>query len=82
MAHYKLGDKSKAVCEACESVVNTTFVIRDVPFDDGIGIAKSILVAVCDSCNDIVAIPSNSVDLLVKMRKLAELNNNQKGNIL
>ena len=72
MAHYEPGDKSKAVCEACESVVDTTFEIRDVPFDDGVGLAKNILVAVCDVCNDTVAIPSQSVITIVEARKQAE----------
>ena len=72
MAHYEPGDKSRAVCEDCESVVNTTFMIRDVPFNDGIGLAKNILVAVCDCCNNTVAVPSQSVITIAEVRKQAE----------
>jgi hypothetical protein len=72
MAHYEPGDKSRAVCEDCESVVNTTFAIRNVPFNDGVGIAENILVAVCDMCNTTVAIPSQSVITIAEVRKRAE----------
>ncbi len=60
MAHYKPGDTSKAVCEYCNKIVDTTFVVRDVPFFDGSGIVENILVAVCDNCNEVVAIPAQS----------------------
>ena len=64
MAHYKLGDKSKAICEDCNRIVSTTFMVRDVPFFDGSGIVDDILVAVCDECNNVVAIPAQSVDAI------------------
>lgn len=60
MAHYKPGDTSKAVCECCNKLVDTTFAVRDVPFFDGSGIVENILVAVCDNCNEVVAIPAQS----------------------
>lgn len=72
MTRYEPGDKSRAVCENCESVVDTTFAIRDVLFNDGVGLAKDVLVAVCDCCNDTVAIPSQSVITIAEARKLAE----------
>ena len=72
MTRYEPGDKSRAVCESCESVVNTTFAIRNVSFNDGVGIAENILVAVCDVCKDTVAIPSQSVVTIADARRLAE----------
>lgn len=72
MARYEPGDKSRAVCEDCESVVDTTFAVRDVSFNDGVGLAKNILVAVCDSCNNTVAIPSQNVITIAEARKMAE----------
>lgn len=60
MEHYKLGDHSKAICEDCNRVVDTTFVVRNVPFFDGSGIVENILVAVCNNCNEVVAIPAQS----------------------
>ncbi len=72
MTRYEVGHKSRAVCESCESVVDTTFAIRDVSFNDGIGVAKDILVAVCDQCDDVVAIPSQCVTSIAESRKQAE----------
>ncbi len=54
------GDKSKAICERCAAIVQTTFVRRDVPFSDGSGLAKNILVGSCNECGDVLAIPAQS----------------------
>jgi len=53
------GEKGKAICES-DGRVSTTFRYRDVPFSDGSGIAKKILVGVCDRCGKVVAIPPQS----------------------
>ncbi len=74
MEHYKLGDHSKAICENCNSVVDTTFAVRDVPFNDSVGVATNILVAVCNLCNETVAIPAQSVAAIAKARKEATSN--------
>lgn len=63
------GDKSKAACHRCGGVVRTTFVRRDVPFSDGSGIAKNILVGACDVCGDTVAIPAQSTPAIRRLRK-------------
>lgn len=60
MAHYTQGDKSRAICEDCNRIVTTTFEVRDVPFFDGSSIVENVLVAVCDNCNSVVAIPAQS----------------------
>ncbi len=65
MAHYNTGDKSKAICEDCNRMVSTTFIVRDVPFFDGSGIVNDILVSVCDDCDNVVAIPAQSIDAVV-----------------
>lgn len=57
---YTIGGKSKAICDNCKGVVPTTFTVRDVPFSDWSVIAEGILVAVCDHCDDVVAIPAQS----------------------
>ena len=57
---YNLGDESRAICEGCAKVVATTFVYRDVAFDDGSGVVRYILVAVCDACEAIIAVPAQS----------------------
>jgi hypothetical protein len=60
MKLFKEGGKSKAICSSCKAVVSTTFKYRDVPFSDGIGFAKNILVSVCDCCDQVVATPPQS----------------------
>src|SRR5581483_11883041 len=49
--------------------VSTTFKYRDVPFSDGSGIAKKILVGVCDECGRIVSIPPQSTPSIKAARK-------------
>lgn len=73
MQLYEAGDKSKAICEHCKSLVPTTFMYRDVPFGDGSGIVKDILVAVCDICDAVVAIPAQSTPAIRRARENAEV---------
>lgn len=73
MQLYEAGNKSKAICEHCKSLVPTTFMYRDVPFDDGSGIVKDILVAVCDICDAVVAIPAQSTPAIRRARENAEV---------
>lgn len=71
MKIFQEGDQSKAVCSHCASAVTTTFQRRDVPFNDGSAVAKSILVGVCDECGDTVSIPAQSTPAISKARKAA-----------
>ncbi|SDJ36573.1 hypothetical protein SAMN04487926_14536 [Paraburkholderia steynii] len=57
---YHEGDKSQAICSNCREIVPTTFRYRDMPFSDGSGIARNMLVSVCDKCQTVVAIPAQS----------------------
>ena len=68
MKIYKAGDASKAVCEDCQDVVQTTFVYRDMPFDDGHGIAEGVLVSTCDECGSVVAVPAQSIPAIRQAR--------------
>ena len=67
MQVYKENDKSKAICEKCVKVVDTTFVFRDVKKPKS-GEKVNILVAVCDECGEIVAIPAQSLRALYEDR--------------
>ena len=71
MKIFQEGDQSKAVCSHCASVVATTFLRRDVPFNDGSAVAKNILVGVCDVCGTTVSIPAQSTPAISKARKEA-----------
>ncbi|WP_236692884.1 hypothetical protein [Pseudomonas sp. 10-1B] len=63
------GDSGKALCEHCQAVVPTHYVRRDVPFSDGQGMAKDILVGVCTRCDGVVAIPPQSTPAIREARK-------------
>lgn len=51
---YRVGRKSRGVCPQCEIMVPTTFEIRDIEHEALLML--NALVAVCDSCGQIVAI--------------------------
>lgn len=59
---YKANEKSKAICTHCEKLVATTFQYRDIPFPSLTGMVNNILVAVCNECNSVVAIPAQSTE--------------------
>jgi hypothetical protein len=60
MKLYKVGEKSKAVCPFCKDVQPTTFRERDVPLRSGKGTVRDVLVAVCDKCDRVIAMPQQS----------------------
>jgi len=68
---YVEGDKSKAICPHCKEIVATTFRRRDVPFSDGKGSARDILVSVCDTCDTVLAIPAQSTPAIKEARTKA-----------
>jgi hypothetical protein len=56
----KVGDTQKAACNNCKAFKDVTFQLRDVPFNDGNGIVKNVLVGVCDCCNSVIVLPHQS----------------------
>lgn len=72
MKQYFEGDKGRAVCDE-HGLVATTFAYRDVPFDDGSGVVKNILVGLCDSCGKVVSIPPQSTPAIKAARPKAEI---------
>lgn len=69
MKLYQDGDSSRAFCSHCAKVVKTVFARRDVPFSDGKGAAKNILVATCEQCDAVVAVPAQSTPAIAEARK-------------
>ena len=59
MKIVKEGDSTKVICADC-GLTDATYALRDVDFSDHSGTVKSILVAVCDQCNQMASIPSQS----------------------
>ena len=76
MKIIKVGDTQKAACNNCKSFQNVTFKLRDVPFSDGSGIVKNVLVGVCDSCDSVAVLPHQPTLIvkkqLVIQRKVTE----------
>lgn len=62
----KEGDKKKVACECCGSFQDATFRLKDVPFSDGSGVAKKVLVGVCDNCDSVAVIPQQSTPAIKK----------------
>lgn len=56
----KVGDTQTAACEHCKAFEAITFKLRDVPFSDGSGTVRNVLVGVCDKCQSVVSLPHQS----------------------
>ena len=66
------GDKGRAICGEC-GLVSTTYRHKDVPFSDGSGTVKDILVGVCDNCGIVVSIPPQSTPAIKAERERATI---------
>jgi hypothetical protein len=66
MKILKVGDTQRAACEHCHAFVPVTFKLRTVPFSDGIGTVKNVLVGVCDHCDSVVVLPHQSTPVVKK----------------
>lgn len=66
MKIFKVGESQKAACEKCQSFENATFQLRDVPFSDGTGIVKKVLVGICDKCDSVIVLPHQSTPAVKK----------------
>lgn len=62
----KVGDGQKGACQHCRSFQNMTFELKDVPFSDGSGVVKNVLVGVCDVCAQVGLLPHQSTPLVQK----------------
>lgn len=60
MKIYTEGEKSKGICQVCKKLVPTTFKVSSVALSSGKGNVDDILVAKCDHCDHVVAIPQQS----------------------
>ncbi len=66
MKILKEGDTKKVACNTCESFQNATFILRNVPFSDGSGLVKNVLVGVCDACDSVAVVPHQSTPVIKK----------------
>lgn len=56
----KAGDKQQTICYNCSELTQSTFAHRDVSLSGTDIVAKNILVASCDVCCLITAMPQQS----------------------
>jgi len=73
MKPYQEGEKLKAMCEGCRDLVQATFAYRDVPFENGPGIVKNVLAAVCDECDRVVALPAQATPAVRRALRKAQI---------
>lgn len=62
---FKEGEKSKAICDTCGEVVDTTLRKRNYYVPESDITVPDLLVGVCDICDGIVSIPHSSVHTIV-----------------
>jgi hypothetical protein len=66
MKIVKVGDSQEAACHQCKRFENVTYKLRNVPFSDGKGLVKNVLVGVCDRCNAVAVLPHQSTPVVRK----------------
>lgn len=71
MKRCKAGENLKGICKDCRAAVATKFAYRDVPFIDGIGIARNVLAGVCTLCDSVVSLPAQSEPEIAHARREA-----------
>lgn len=64
MNFYNIGDRSRALCEACDRLVETVFDLQDIPLSDGSKVVKGVLVSSCVECGRHCGLPQQSLSLV------------------
>ena len=72
MKILKEGDKSSGLCESCESRVPMTYKYKAIALKKSKVKVPHVLVGVCDTCNETIAIPAQSIPRLKDSREKAE----------
>lgn len=71
MVILKEGDKSKAICERCKSIVPTTFRYAGFILN-GVKIPE-VLQGFCDKCGDVVSLPHQSSYKIKEFRETLDV---------
>ncbi|EJC6766209.1 hypothetical protein MX824_004886 [Vibrio parahaemolyticus] len=66
MKFYRELDKLTVGCQHCKALKSATMKVRDVEFSHTPGVAKDVLVAVCDTCDNVASIPQQSTIRVAK----------------
>ena len=60
MSKYQEGDSIQGGCKNCRKVVNATLIPRSYSIENGLGLVENALMAVCNECDEVIGIPSQS----------------------
>ena len=66
------GDTERALCDI-DGWVTVRFQYKDVPFSDGSGVVRGILVGVCEACDEVISFPPQSTPSIAAARRRATL---------
>lgn len=69
MKFYRAGDRSAGICESCHSKVATRMEYRDYSPPGWDVTVPEVLVAVCETCDQVVSIPHQSTPRINEYRK-------------
>lgn len=72
MKLFQSGDQTRVMCEN-DGLADATFAYRDLPLNDEGDVAKDVLVAVCNVCGEIVAVPPQSTPAIRQAREKADI---------
>lgn len=68
---WHVGDRSRAICEHCGTVVEIRFELRTYPLSSPAAEVPDVLAGVCVTCDRIAAIPYQSSGKLNEARRAA-----------
>ena len=66
MDRFREGDIIKGGCKNCKKVVSATLMRRSFPIENGLGLVENALLAICDECDEVIGIPSQSTTAVRK----------------
>ena len=64
MGYFSEGETIRAFCSNCRKHVNSTYVQRTLPIENGLGLIRNALLLVCNECDEVIAIPAQSEDAI------------------
>ena len=60
MGYFYEGQTIRGFCTNCGKHVNSTYVQRTIPIENGLGLIQNALLLTCNECDEVIAIPAQS----------------------
>ncbi len=64
MGYFSEGETIRGFCSNCRKHVNSTYVQRSLPIENGLGLIRNALLLICNECDEVIAIPAQSEDAI------------------